>query len=465
MQSKARARLAILGSLVLALVVALTISACGSSSSSSGSSSESTSSEESETTTSTGGEKEESSGGSESELGKLLGITGGPEAGEGEELNYGMLLAVTGTGSFYGKVMSQGAELGAEKITEAGGPGFNISIGDHESGLIPPGVSATRELTSQDGDSVLATSFGGVSEAIAPIVAQGKVLTYNGGGASPGQLEKPYLWMTRMVYGDASAAGSLAWMAKAFPEDKKLAILGTKENGLNATENLVPEWWPEVQEGGTITGTQYFEVGTTDFGSVVAKVKAQNPDIIYSTSFGNDSGNLIKALRQNGVDVPVMLVEYTPETCEIGGSSFTNVYAGGDFFDTENPNPFTQWYVKEYEAKYNEEPEFYGANYFEMTTLTWELMNQVREEGGDPTSGEDLNSALEKDAEEGKEFKSLYGGAKGEVGTVSFEPKLHTIEKPMAIYKTDKCEPEQVAVIKQVAEGEDPSTGLVEEVK
>lgn len=460
MQSKARARLAVIASLVLALVAALTITACGSSSSSSsGTTSESTGA---------GGETSEetsSGGGGETELNKILGIKGGPEAVEGEDLNYGMLLAVTGTGAFYGKVMSQGAELGAEKITESGGPGFNISIGDHESGLIPPGVSATREMISQDHISVLATSFGGVSEAIAPIVAQGKVLSYNGGGASPGQLEKPYLWMTRMIYGDASAGGSLAWMAKNFPEDKKLAIVGTKENGLNTTENLVPKWWPEVQKGGTITGTQYFEVGTTDFSSVVARIKAQKPDLIYSTSFGNDSGNLIKALRQNGIDVPVMLVEYTPETCKIGGSSFTNVYVGGDFFDTKNPNPFTQWYVKEFEAKYNEEPEFYGANYFEMTTITWELMIQVKEEGGDPTSGEALNAALEKDAEEGKEFKSLYGGSKGEVGTVTFEPKLHTIEKPMAIYKTDNCKPEQVAVIKEVKEGEDPASGLVEEVK
>jgi ABC-type branched-subunit amino acid transport system substrate-binding protein len=173
---------------------------------------------------------------------------------------------------------------------------------------------------------------------------------------------------------------------------------------------------------------------------------------------------MIKALRQNGVDVPVVLVEYTPQTCEVGGSQFTNVYVGGDFFDTKNENPFTQWYVKEYEAKYNEEPEFYGANYFEMTTILWELMKQVKEEGGDATSGEALNEAMEKDAEEGKEFKSLYGGKKGEVGTITFEPKLHTIVKPMAIYKTDNCKPEQLAVIKEVKEGEDPTTGIVEEI-
>lgn len=464
MQSNARARLAIVGSLVLALVIALTITACGSSSSTTGSSTEPATSEEGGGTETSGG-GEEATGGSGTELNKILGITGGSESGEGEDLNYGMLLAVTGTGSFYGKVMSQGAKLGGEQIGKAGGPTYNISIGDHESGLIPPGVSATRELTSQDNVSFLATSFGGVSEAIAPIVAQSKVLTFNGGGASPGQLEKPYLWMTRMVYADSGVDGNLAWIARNFPDAKKLAIVGTKENGLNATENLVPEVWPEVQKGGTITGTQYFEVGTTDFGSVVAQIKAQNPDFIYSTSFGNDSGNMIKALRQNGVDTPVMLVEYTPQTCEVGGSDFTNVYVGGDFFDTKNPNPFTQWYVKEYEAKYGEEPEFYGANYFEMTTIVWELMNQVRGEGGDPTSGEDLNAALEKDAEEGTEFKSVYGGGKGEVGTVTFNPELHTIVKPMAIYKTDNCKPVQLAEIKEVEEGGDPTSAIVKEFK
>ena len=455
MQRRARAPLAVVGSLVLMLVVAFTVTACGSSSSSSSSTSGSTA----EST-----EGGEASAGAETALNEILG-PGGEEAGEGESINYGMLLAITGTGAYYGKVMSQGAELGAENIAESGGPEMKISLGDHESGLIPPGVSATRELISQDHASFLATSFGGVSEAIAPIVAQSKVLTFNGGGASPGQLEKPYLWMTRMIYADASAGGAVAWMAKNFPEDKKLAIVGTKENGLNTTENLVPEWWPEVQKGGTVTGTLYYEVGTTDFGSVVAQVKAQNPDIIFSTSFGEDSGNMIKALRQAGVTVPVILVEYTPVGCEVGGKEFTNVFVAGDFFDIGNKNPFTQWYVKEYEAKYNEEPDFYSANYFEMTTVLWELMKQVIAEGGDPTSGEALNAQLETDAEEGFEFKSVYGGGEGEIGTIKFEPKLHTIEKPMAVYKTDNCKPEQLAVLKEVKEGEDPTTGLVEEVK
>jgi len=57
---------------------------------------------------------------------------GGKAAGQGVTINDGMMLAVTGQGSFYGRVMSRGAKLAAKQITAAGGPSFNISIADHE---------------------------------------------------------------------------------------------------------------------------------------------------------------------------------------------------------------------------------------------------------------------------------------------------------------------------------------------
>ena len=50
------------------------------------------------------------------------------------------MLALTGSGSFYGKTMSRGLDLAAKHIEAAGGPTFNYTYIDHKSGDAAAGV-------------------------------------------------------------------------------------------------------------------------------------------------------------------------------------------------------------------------------------------------------------------------------------------------------------------------------------
>nr|MCW2729028.1 hypothetical protein [Aeromicrobium sp.] len=59
---------------------------------------------------------------------------GGKEGGAGVTLSAGMLLAITGQGSFFGKVMGNGAKLAAAQIMVADGINYDLHIADHKSG-------------------------------------------------------------------------------------------------------------------------------------------------------------------------------------------------------------------------------------------------------------------------------------------------------------------------------------------
>lgn len=382
---------------------------------------------------------------------------GGKAAGGELKINTGLLTAVTGQGSYYGEVMSQGAKLAAEQIAAQGGPKITVSVADHESGLTPVGVAATRKLITQDKIALLQTSYGAVSEAIAPLLSQSKVLGFQGGGASPGQLNKPFLWMTMSVFGDDSAAGGLSYVARTFPEAKRLVVVGTRENGRNASENIVPAIWPKIVSGGQVVGTEMHDVGITDFGPVVSRIKAADPDAIYSTDFGNDTGYLVKALRQAGLDIPVVISEFTTQACEIAGDAFDKVFLAGDYFDPTSSNPFTKQFVKSYEKAYGSEPDFYAANYYEEMFVYWTLVRRVLADGGDPMS----SAELEKQLEAGDEFPSLYGGGTGEVGSMTFNATDHTVNKPMGVFEVANCTPKKVADIQKVDTGSDPTSSLI----
>jgi len=369
---------------------------------------------------------------------------GGQAAGQGVTIKDGMMLAVTGQGSFYGRVMSRGAKLGAMQITAAGGPRFSISIADHESGLVPPAVSGMRRLVTQDDIQTLQTSYGAPSEAIIPLIEQYKVLSFNGGGASPGQLNKDYLWMTRMLFGNDPAPGSLVWLAKTY-KAKKLAILGTLENAVEAQKQLVPQVWPKIVPGGKIVAAEIHNVGETQYSAPIAKIKAANPDALWTPSFGNDLGYMVKQFRQAGFTKPIVGVEFTQQAQKIAGKYFDTFVFGGDYYDLTNPNPFNAQFVRAHKKAYGVAPEFYGANYYEHVFIIWDLVRRTLKAGGDPTKSSDLQKQLITNPT----FKSVYGGAKGKVGLMTFNTKDHTISKPMGVFRVKKGTPYIVAEIKK----------------
>jgi branched-chain amino acid transport system substrate-binding protein len=381
---------------------------------------------------------------------------GGEKAGQGLEISDGMMLAMTGQGSFFGRVMSRGAKLGAAQIEASGGPKFEISIADHESGLIPPAVTGVRRLITQDSIVTLQTSYGAPSEAIIPLLQQNQVLSFNGGGSSPGQVGKDFLWQTRMLFAYDPADGGLAYLAREFPEVRRLALVGTEENGVEAFKQKVPRIWPQLVQGGEIVAREIHEVGLTEFGAVVARIKSSGADAVFTVSFGNDLGYLVKQLREANVDIPVMGIEFTDQACKIAGDAYDTYMFATDHYDPANKSPWNVEYVKAHKAEYGDLPEYYGTNYYEQAFVIWELVRRVIASGGDPESGADLQKALMEDPE----FKSLYGGGPNRVGTMRFDPKDHTIDKAMGVFSVKDCKTKLLAPIKRVKDGEDPRTAL-----
>jgi branched-chain amino acid transport system substrate-binding protein len=381
---------------------------------------------------------------------------GGKAGGSEVTLSAGMMLAMTGQGSFFGKVMSQGAKLAAAQIKAADGFSYDIHIADHKSGDVPAALSGVRQLATQDKIKVLQTSYGAPSEAIAPQIAQNKLLSFNGGGSSPGQVGKSFLWQTRMIFGDDPAPGALAWIAKEHPDAKKLAIIGTQENGVNGAKTIGPAVWQKLT-GGTVVANEQHDVGATDFSSVVARIKATKPDAILTFSFGDDVGYLVKQLREANVTVPIMGIEFTDQAAKVAGKAYDTYNFATDFYSAQNPNPWNTIFVAGHNAMFGADPEYYGANYYEEVFFYWELVRRVLAEGGDATDTTKLQAALEANPK----FKSLYGGDAGTTAEVEFNPQDHTISKPMGVFTVAGGKATKVADIVKVSATDDPSKALV----
>lgn len=383
----------------------------------------------------------------------------GKNDGAGMKFTNGMLLAMTGTGAFYGRVMSRGAQLAAKQIAAMGGPTFDIQIADHQSGNVQAGVTGTRRLIQQNKIETLQTSYGAVTVAIIPLIQSGKVMTLNGGGPDPSQVGKDWLYMTRMFAGDDQAAGGCAWLAQTFPSAIRLAVVGTTENATESQTQIIPTMWPKLGGGRTVVVQDTTESGATSYAQTVARVQAAKADAVFTFNTGNDHGYLLKDLRDGGFKGPVLGIEYSTDAAKIAGAAYDTYFFTADFFDVGSQNPFAKQFVEAHTAEYGVAPELYGANYYEEVFMIWTLIRNALAAGADPHQSSSLLAAMNA----GPKFLSVYGGSAAGPGQLVINAD-HTTVKPQGVYQVTASGPVLLESTQKIDLAADPKTALLKKV-
>jgi urea transport system substrate-binding protein len=106
---------------------------------------------------------------------------------------------------------------------------------------------------------------------------------------------------------------------------------------------------------GKVVGEEYYPLGHTNFRSLINKVKAAKPDVIYSVVVGGSNVSWFKQLKAAGVtgDKQTLLTISTTEdeVKGIGGESVLGFYSAMKYFQSlKNPN--NEKFVAAFKAKY-----------------------------------------------------------------------------------------------------------------
>jgi urea transport system substrate-binding protein len=106
---------------------------------------------------------------------------------------------------------------------------------------------------------------------------------------------------------------------------------------------------------GQVVGEEYYPLGNTQFGSLINKIKAQKPDVVYAIVVGGSNVAFYKQLRAAGVTAEnqtLLTISVTEdEMLGIGGENMVGFYAAMKYFqslDNENNKKF----VAAFKAKY-----------------------------------------------------------------------------------------------------------------
>jgi ABC-type branched-subunit amino acid transport system substrate-binding protein len=357
-------------------------------------------------------------------------------SGRGMDVKVGAVLALSGTGSFYGKTMSRGIDLAVQHIKAAGGPNFSITYYDHKSGDAVAGGQAVTELGSAGYPAKLA-SYADDLGAMLGGTEQYKIFTLDGGGGAPVYAQnKAYFWGTRAITPDDVLPGLFMWLHATQPDKTTVGLtgwdVGEPNNSVLRTGILA-----KVAEAGYRHNGLYelFPIGTQDFSAVFPKLKANEPDILLFGAYGQDPGAFVNQSRTAGLTSMVIGFEFTPDGLNASKGAYDDLgwTFAYDYFDAEQPtNPLAKLFVDEFERAYGDRPDFYAANYYEDTLNLWALIRRIIKGGGSTFDGPALDAALRSDLT----LAGVYGGGADTLGTYALDPATHSvIQRPMGVFE------------------------------
>ena len=336
-------------------------------------------------------------------------LVGGANAQD--KIRIGLIYTLSGPPSALGQQSKNAFELAVKDLGgKMGGKEVELFVADD---TLKPDVAVQKvhELVERDKvDIIVGPIFSNVLQAIhKPVMDSGKILISTNAGASSfaGALCNPHFFVT------------------SYQNDQIYAALGkvANEKGYKRVYAMVPNYQAgkDALAGfkSTYTGTLIEEslvpLNNLDFAPEVSKLNAANPDALFTFMPGGLGINLIKQMKQSGVQgkFPVISAFTADEaTLPVLGDAADGIFGALTWAPTMD-NPQNKKFVAEYEAAHNAIPASYAMQAYDTAML---IDSAVRAIGGNTSDTKALSAAIKK-----ADFKSLRGPFKFNVNGYPIE--------------------------------------------
>ena len=234
----------------------------------------------------------------------VLGMAGAASAED--TIKIGFHAPLTGFAASDGKSATEGAKLAVRQINDAGGVlGKNVELVVYDDQAKPAqAIPIANKLIGQDNVVVgVSGSYSGPTRSAAGIFQEAEIPYISAYGIHPDITRAgDYVFRTSFLGHIQGKAG-----AKLIGDmmGKKKVVVITLQNDFGKSlaagfKEVAPTY------GIQIVGEYEYSIKDRQFGSIVAKVKADAPEAIYASGYYFTAGPLVNQLRTAGLTCPVI---------------------------------------------------------------------------------------------------------------------------------------------------------------
>lgn len=149
---------------------------------------------------------------------------------------------------------------------------------------------------------------------------------------------------------------SLDW-AKDTKKAKSFFLIGSDYIWPRTSMKIARKHIENFQKG-KVVGEEYYPLGSTNFGSLVNKIKLARPDCIFAAVVGGSNVAFYKALKAAGItgakQLLLTLSVTEDEMTGVGGENFVGFYSSMKYFQSID-TPVNKKFVAEFKAKYGKD--------------------------------------------------------------------------------------------------------------
>jgi urea transport system substrate-binding protein len=244
------------------------------------------------------------------------------------EVTVGILHSATGTMAISETGSIQAEKLAIEQINAAGGVlGRKIKfIQEDGASDWPTFAEKAKKLLVNDKVAAIMGCWTSASrKAVLPVMEQ-----YNG-----------MLYYPTFYEGLQQILAGLNWIAKE-KGAKSFFFIGS-DYIWPRTSNKIARKHVENVLKGKVVGEEYYALGSTQFNSVINKIKLTKPDVIFTDVVGGSNVAFYKQLKAAGVDLSkqaLLTISVTEDEIDgIGGENIAGAYACMKYFQSlDNAN-------------------------------------------------------------------------------------------------------------------------------
>lgn len=272
-----------------------------------------------------------------------------------ETVNVGVLHSFSGTMAISEVAVANATTLAIEEINAAGGVLGAQLMPIVEDGASEPAIFSQKAAKLIEEDGVV-TVFGGWTsasrQAMLPVFERtGNLLWY------PVQFEGNECSPNIMYSGAQPNQQALPALDWAFEQGYTRFFLIGSDYVYPQTANFILNTHI-ADRGGEVLGEEYIPLGDTNFSSVINKVRAAEPELIFNTLNGDSNVAFFKQLEAAGFDsetLPIMSFSIAEQEAQAMGVELVEGnYAAWNYFQSLE-NDANAAFIEAYRAAYGED--------------------------------------------------------------------------------------------------------------
>ena len=288
-----------------------------------------------------------------------------------QTIKIGALAPVTGFAASDGASVKNSLKLAVDHINAAGGVlGKKVEVVLYDDAADPKQATAlARKLIEQDEvKAFVAGSYSMPSRAVAPLFNDEKIPLVAAYAVHPDVTMGGKLgYSFRNGFLGTVEGKAAAYTCVKLLKGKKIAVL-TSDNdfGKEMAAGFKSYMESGAGKGAQVVSYQTYPMSEKDYKPYLTKIKADNPDIVFSGGYYFQSGPMVKQAREMGIKAQFVGEEGadSPEFVQIAGPASEGFVIVTNL-NRDDSRPVVQTFLKEYETQFKTSPDMVGASAYD----------------------------------------------------------------------------------------------------